>query len=112
MQQNLIGFGSADGLGSSCGCSGSRRAGMAGFGAGPDGLGNSPMTGANVMALAIPSMLIAGGIAGTIGYFLGGAIGRRNEGKNPSLVGAASGAALGGVLTIWQVAKTAMNSSK
>ena len=91
MQRNLIGFGNVDGLGSSCGCSGVRRSGMAGFGAGPDGLGvlkfeNVVLENPTTIGLAVS------GLVGVAGYVIGGAIGRKMGAKSPALTGAVAGA--------------------
>jgi len=99
MSNNLIGFGSLEGLSGSCGCSG-RRAGMAGFGASPDGIGAGPdgigatlgMNGISFAPLAIMAV-----IGGTVGYFAGGMTGRRLRGQSPVVAGLAAGAATGAI---------------
>lgn len=87
MNANLIGLGSAEGLGG-CGCSGSRSAGMAGFGAGPDGLG--AISGAGYASLAIGVAIV-----GAVGYFAGGYAGKKINSKSNLLTGAVAGAATG-----------------
>lgn len=98
MSNNLIGFGSLEGLGGSCGCAG-RRAGMAGFGAGPDGLGAGPdgigSTTSMSNAPVYTTLAVVGVAAGTMGYFIGGAAGKRMSGKSPAYVGLVAGAFTG-----------------
>ena len=103
MQPNLIGFGSADGLGSSCGCSGMRRSGMAGFGAGPDGLGKDPtesMSFGSAVAMVAPAAIVSGLVVGGVGYFAGGAIGKKLSDRPTWMTGAATGAALGALVLV------------
>lgn len=118
MSQNLVGFGSPDGLGSSCGCA-SRSVGMAGFGAGPDGLGDGPSGGtvaSNLIKAAAPVALLTGVVAGVVasgvGYAAGGPVGKKLSGKSPVMVGAASGAIVGGIAAVLYVLQGFKSASK
>lgn len=101
MANTLVGFGSVDGLGSSCGCYGSRKAGMAGLGTGPDGLGAGPdglgdaagAAAAEITQAIIVRSLVIASVWSVTGYFIGGAIGRRAKNSSLVAVGAMSGAA-------------------
>lgn len=105
MSNNLIGFGSADGLGG-CGCSG-RSAGMAGVGASPDGLG-APAAGMGFpKELYAPLALYA--VASTAGgYFAGKYIGRGMKNSGTATVAAVAGAAIPTTIAVFGLIWMAM----